>query len=97
MVIEETDGQHYGNFLETLPPGTYTPHKNGPNDKPVPVVIKTDVIAYGSEEASAAVIARALGDAGFGRVRPLAEGLEGWRKANNPPPGPAQTTATSVG
>lgn len=47
-------------------------------------------------EASAAVIARALGDAGFGRVRPLAEGLEGWRKANNPPPGPAQTTATST-
>jgi hypothetical protein len=56
VVIEETDGRHYGDFFETLPPGSYTPLKEGPNHHPVPVQLHTDVIAFGSEEASAAVI-----------------------------------------
>jgi hypothetical protein len=55
IVISEGNDSRYGDFLGTVPPGTYTPSR-ACEDHPKPVVVKHEAISYGSSEASESVI-----------------------------------------
>lgn len=55
VVIEETDGRHYGDYFETIPPRTYQPNGACKVDLK-PLVVKHDAISYGSSEASETII-----------------------------------------
>ena len=52
VVIEETNGRYYGDYLKTVPAGTYTPSR-ACEDQPKPVVVKHDAISIGLSEAVA--------------------------------------------
>src|SRR5262245_8897904 len=55
VVVEETDGRHYGDYFTTVPPRTYKPNGACKSDVKA-LVVKHDAISYGSSEASETII-----------------------------------------
>ena len=54
VVIEEGNDGHYGDYLETVPPRTYTPNAACGDTRPV--TVKHDSISYGTSESSETII-----------------------------------------